>query len=47
MHSNDRWRDVDPAFAEIVWRHPGAPLECIQRYGGVTSGIWRVHLNQF
>ncbi len=47
MHSNHLWSRVDPSFAEMVWNFPGAPVECVQRYEGVTAGIWSVTMDQF
>lgn len=47
MHSNARWTDVDAAFAPMVWDHPGAPPECVDRYEGVTTGIWNVTPDRF
>lgn len=47
MHSSPRWDGVDGAFAAIVWDRPGAPPECVERYGGIRSGVWTVHRNAF
>jgi hypothetical protein len=47
MHSNARWEDVDAAFARMVWDYPGAPQECVDRYEGVTIGIWDVAPDRF
>jgi hypothetical protein len=47
MHSNDRWREVDRAFARMVWDFPGAPRECVERYKGVTTGMWGVTPDRF
>lgn len=47
MHSNPRWEEVDAAFARMVWDHPGAPAECVERYRGVTTGIWAVTPDRF
>lgn len=47
MHSNDRWRDVEPAFARMVWDFPEAPEECVSAYFGRTLGMWPVHIDGF
>jgi hypothetical protein len=47
MHSNDAWKGVDGAFARMVWDFPGAPPECVERYSGVTTGIWSVTPDRF
>jgi hypothetical protein len=47
MHSNGRWVDVDGAFAPMVWSFPDAPAECVDRYEGVTTGIWTVTPDRF
>jgi hypothetical protein len=47
MHSNDLWMQVDGAFARMVWDFPGAPAECVDRYEGVTSGMWGVVADRF
>ncbi|ACL66538.1 conserved hypothetical protein [Anaeromyxobacter dehalogenans 2CP-1] len=41
-HSNPRWKDVDAAFAGIVWDRPDAPAECRKRYQGIRLGMWPV-----
>jgi hypothetical protein len=47
MHSNDLWKDLDGAFARMVWDFPGAPPECVSRYKGVTTGMWAVTPDHF
>jgi len=47
MHSNDLWKGVDPAFAGMVWNFPDAPAECVQRYNGITTGMWSVTVDHF
>jgi hypothetical protein len=47
MHSNDLWKGVAPAFPGMVWDFQGAPVECVTRYHGVTSGMWSVNVNGF
>jgi hypothetical protein len=47
MHSNDLWTGVQGAFPRMVWNFPGAPAACVSRYGGITSGMWVVHVNHF
>ncbi len=47
MHSNPKWGDVDAQFASIVWNRPDAPPECVERYGGIISGVWAVNYNSF
>jgi hypothetical protein len=47
MHSNARWEGLDAEFAGIVWDRPDAPPECVERYGGITSGVWVVNRNGF
>jgi hypothetical protein len=47
MHSNARWADLDAAFAGIVWDRPDAPPECVERYAGITSGVWPVTRHGF
>ena len=44
MHSNGTWREVEAAFAPMVWDFPDAPADCVRRYRGVTVGMWRVGL---
>jgi hypothetical protein len=47
MHSNGQWEHVDGAFAEMVWRRPDAAPDCVERFSGVTTGMWPVRVNQF
>jgi hypothetical protein len=47
MHSNDLWQGVEGAFPRMVWDFPDAPKECVDRYGGIASGMWVVQLNHF
>jgi hypothetical protein len=47
MHSAPRWKDVDAAFAPIVWDRAGAPLSCVQRYRGIRAGVWSVREDGF
>jgi hypothetical protein len=47
MHSSPRWDGVDAQFAGVVWNRPDAPPECVDRYGGITGGIWVVNRNGF
>ena len=47
MHSAGRWRDVDAAFAPLVWDRPGAPAECVERYRGIRAGVWTVREDRF
>jgi len=47
MHSNATWGSVEAAFAAMVWDYPGAPPACVNRYRGITSGMWVVDLNAF
>jgi len=47
MHSNSLWKGVDSAFAEMVWNFRDAPSECVERYKGITTGMWSVTIDQF
>jgi hypothetical protein len=47
MHSAPRWRDVDAAFAPIVWDRPDAPDACVTRYRGIRTGVWTVREDRF
>lgn len=47
MHSAARWRDVEAAFAPLVWDHPAAPDACVKRYEGIRSGVWAVGEDRF
>lgn len=47
MHSSDRWNGVDAQFSSVVWDRPDAPPECVDRYGGITAGVWTVRRNAF
>ncbi len=47
MHSNDKWKGVEAQFAPMVWNRADAPPECVERYGGITSGAWAVKLDSF
>ena len=42
MHANPRWRDVDAAFAGMVWDRPDAPAACVARYHDIRTGMWSV-----
>ncbi len=42
MHANPRWRDVDAAFAAMVWDRPDAPPICVKHYHGIRAGVWAV-----
>lgn len=45
MHANPRWRDVDGAFAAMVWDRPDAPAECVERYHDIRAGMWAVSID--
>ena len=47
MHSNSHWGGVEDEFAPVVWDRPGAPPECVERYGGIRTGMWHVNQNAF
>jgi hypothetical protein len=47
MHVNDAWKGVPDQFAPIVWDRPDAPEACVDRYGGVRTGVWTVRTNSF
>ncbi len=47
MHSSSGWRGVDAQFAPTVWNRPDAPPECVERYGGITSGPWAIRYDSF
>lgn len=47
MHSSPRWQGVDAAFAPVVWDRPDADPSCVERYGGITAGMWPVHADRF
>jgi hypothetical protein len=47
MHSNGRWAELDAQFAGIVWDRPDAAPECVERYAGITSGVWQVTRHGF
>ncbi len=47
MHSSPRWDGVDAQFAGIVWDRPDAPPECVERFHGITSGVWTVRRDSF
>lgn len=47
MHSNEAWKGVEPAFPRMVWDFAGAPDECVDRYEGVTLGMWPVNIDAF
>jgi len=47
MHSNPLWQGVEAQFAPIVWDRPDAPAPCVDRWQGVRTGIWTVHIDGF
>jgi len=47
MHSNPLWTGIDAQFARIVWDRPDAPPECVERYSGITAGVWPVRRHRF
>lgn len=47
MHSSPLWGGLDAQFAGIVWDRPGAPAECVERYHGITAGVWPVRPDTF
>jgi hypothetical protein len=47
MHSSPLWEGLEAEFAPFVWDRPGAPPECVQRYGGMRTGMWTVDRNSF
>jgi hypothetical protein len=47
MHSNRLWDGIDAQFSRIVWDRPDAPPECVERYGGITTGVWPVRRHAF
>jgi hypothetical protein len=47
MHSSPEWDGVEAEFAPMVWDHVGASPECVERYGGIRTGMWHVNRNSF
>jgi hypothetical protein len=47
MHSSPLWDGIDEQFAPIVWDRPDAPPECVERFEGITTGVWSVNRNAF
>lgn len=45
MHANPRWKEVEAAFAAMVWDRPDAADECVNRYRGIHAGMWPVGTN--
>jgi hypothetical protein len=47
QHVNGLWEGVPARFAPVVWDRPDAPGACIQRWGGIRTGMWTVREGQF
>lgn len=47
MHSNPGWDGVEAEFAPMVWDRADAPPECVERFGGIRTGMWHVNTNAF
>lgn len=47
MHSSSQWGGVEGQFAPIVWDRPDAQPECVERYGGIRTGMWHVNRDSF
>jgi hypothetical protein len=47
MHSSPRWGGVDAQFARLVWDRPDAAPACVERYRGITAGVWPVRRHGF
>jgi hypothetical protein len=47
MHSSPRWLEVEDAFAALVWDRDDAHPSCVERYGGITAGMWGVRPDRF
>jgi hypothetical protein len=46
-HSDARWRGVPESFASMVWDRPDAAASCVQRFRGITTGVWPVNFDGF
>jgi hypothetical protein len=47
MHSNPLWKGLPAEFAPMVWDRPDAAPACVQRFAGITDGMWMVRIDGF
>jgi hypothetical protein len=46
-HSDAEWHGVSRLFAPVVWDRPDAPAACVDRFKGITTGMWPVNYGSF